>query len=558
MLAILTILIYLSFSLLLMGIALVRPRSRFVWLIAALASLAGWVMMLLLFPGRAGASQDIFLLPTWAPQSSLPSASLPSELSVQVDAVSWAVALAVASLCLASILSDAARSSERHWSSWSGSLALTGLAMLAAISGSPVVLLLAWTALDLAEVLVLLGQGYTSRSSEPVVIIFSIRLIGSLVCVGGILQAAAAGFALSFDQMTSTGALYLLLGAGLRLAVLPFYPPLRENFLAGRSLRTIFHLAPVAACLVLLTRIASVEIAAGAAGSLLLLIGIIAAFSAFAWVTSPNGFRGRRFWSMGMACLVAASALRQQPQASLAWSLVLLLPGGLLLLSDVIRNSGGAFKSLARLQYSLVGLGLLGMLTLPYTPAWNGLLLYSGPPAQTGARSMGTATFIAIYIFFPIAQALLVTGYARHFLRRPPVIEVGDIQRWDWALYAGGLFLLPLAQFGILAWIGQLLQGPGLSLHWPLLVTAVLAGLALAWFSSQERRKYRTVRRLGQAIVRFVSFGWLYQAFSALYRLAKRTTGFISMILEGQGGVLWALLLLVLLLTVITSAGTGP
>ncbi len=552
--AILTVLVYLSFSLLLMGIAMAWPRSRFSWLVAALAGLAGWVMLLLLFPAQGeGGTSYVFSLPAWSPQS-----SIPTELSIRVDGVSWAVAMAMTSLCLASILSDAARPGERHWSSWSGSLALTGLAVLAAISGSPVILLLAWTALDLAEVLVLLAQGYASRSSEPVVVIFSIRLIGSLVCVGGILQAASAGTSLSFEQMTATSALYLFLGAGLRLGVQPFYPPLSDNFLAGRSLRTIFHLAPVAACLVVMTRVASVGIAGRAAVGLLLLIGVVAALSAFAWVTSSHGFRGRRYWSMGMACLVAASALRQQPQASLAWSLALLLPGGLLLLSDVIRTSGRLSQSLRRLQFVFAGIGLLGILALPYTPAWNGLFLYAAPSTAAVESSTGFISGLALYFFFPAAQALLVAGYARHFLRSSLSPEPGDVQRWDWAIYITGLFLLPLVQFGLLAWIGQLLMGPGLSLHWPLLVTAFFSGFGLAWFRSQERSKYQAVRRIGAAIVRLASFGWLTQGIDALYRLVKQATGFITLILEGEGGVLWALLLLVLLLTVISGVGMEP
>ena len=553
MLAIITVLVYLSSTLLLMSISLLRPRFRFSWLIAAMASLAGWIMTLLLFPGGGEASPAIYFLPAWSPQS-----NIATELSVRVDAVSWAVAMAMASLCLASILTDAARPGERNWSSWSGSLALTGLAMLAALAGSPVVLLLAWTALDLAEVLVLLAQGYASRSSEPVVVIFSIRLTGSLVCVGGMLHAAAAGDSLAFDQMTSISVIYLLLGAGLRLAVLPFYPPLGDSFLAGRSLRTIFHLAPVAACLVLLVRIAQVEIPASSAAFILFSLGVVAAFSAFAWITSSHGFNGRRYWSMGMACLAAASSLRQQPDASLAWSLALLLPGGLLLLSDVIRTDIPS-KNLRRLQFLLTGLGLLGLLALPYTPAWNGLFLYTAPEtASGGARLAGFFSGLAIFVFFPAAHALLAGGYARHFLRRSLVSASGDIQRWDWTLYLAGLFLLSLVQFGILARIGLLLQGPAWNLHWPLLVTAALTGLGFVWFRNEQRGKYRAVRRLGQAIVRFVSFGWLTQVFDLFYRMAKQATGFISTILEGEGGVLWALLLLVLLLTVIAGGGTGP
>jgi len=53
------------------------------------------------------------------------------------------------------------------------------------------------------------------------------------------------------------------------------------------------------------------------------------------------------------------------------------------------------------------------------------------------------------------------------------------------------------------------------------------------------------------------SLGWLYRLFWWFYRAIGTLASNIALILEGEGGVLWALLLLVLLVTLIIQQGGG-
>ena len=78
----------------------------------------------------------------------------------------------------------------------------------------------------------------------------------------------------------------------------------------------------------------------------------------------------------------------------LAWSLVLLLPGGLLSLA-LLRH-----KRLA----PLLALGALSAASLPYSPSWAGVWLYKAP-------------FDLILLFFLAAQTLLLAGYFQHLIR---------------------------------------------------------------------------------------------------------------------------------------------
>jgi hypothetical protein len=51
------------------------------------------------------------------------------------------------------------------------------------------------------------------------------------------------------------------------------------------------------------------------------------------------------------------------------------------------------------------------------------------------------------------------------------------------------------------------------------------------------------------------SLNWLYNGFWFIYHRLRLLTGFITEVLEGEGGILWALLFLVLLLALL--AGNG-
>ncbi|MBU0511428.1 MAG: hypothetical protein KJ638_06980, partial [Chloroflexi bacterium] len=53
------------------------------------------------------------------------------------------------------------------------------------------------------------------------------------------------------------------------------------------------------------------------------------------------------------------------------------------------------------------------------------------------------------------------------------------------------------------------------------------------------------------------SLTWLYRLFWWLYRSLSTVVANIALILDGEGGVLWAVLILILLVTIIIQQGWG-
>jgi len=236
---------------------------------------------------------------------------------------------------------------------------------------------------------------------------------------------------------------------------------------------------------------------------------------------------------MGMAAFVFASAVRGQPGASLAWGIALLLSGGLILL--FIARRGWLLP--------LLMLGLFGFSTLPFSPAWGGVLLYQKP-----------LNILALLLIIP--QGLFLAGYYRHATRREDRFEFGE--RWVWFVYPLGLAVLPAAQFIIVLLVQVLSSGsapspPTLSESWPGLAACAFAFLILLL----RGRGFSVSPGVISTLRTIFSPEWIYRSLRYVHHSLGRLFTFFSTTLEGRGGILWSILLLTLLISLLVQSGIG-
>lgn len=507
---------------LLTGVALTQPKFKYYWLIAVLGVLIAW-------PLAAFALQDPS--PTRLELVQWESISLYQESpALLMDEFSWPFVFALASLALAVLLTDVARAGESNWSVWSGSLFLIALGMLAVSAGNPLTLALLWAAIDLAEFVILLGTVETKEMRERLVVGFSARVGGTLVLLGARLLAEAGGSSLDLSQVSQNYSIYLLLAAGLRLGVIPLHQPFLREVPVRRSLGTTSRLVSAASSLILLVRTATAGVQSPAVGFMLALSCLAALYAAISWLRSRDELDGRPYWLLGAGSFALAAAVQGQAQAALSWSLALLFSGSLLFLYS------GRHISIR----VLVALGLLGFLGLPYTPNATGMQVYRMP--------IGLGDIVLL-----LAHSLLVVGYLRHGMRLTP--PLAGVERWVWAIYPWGLTLLPLVHFGAGWW---LLGSAGIELPWQGLAAAVLSAL---WILAARRLALQGLQaplaRLGSQLTGILSLEWLYRAVWRLYRPLRRLLDFFSNVVEGEGGVLWALLFLVLFMAILSQLSSG-
>jgi hypothetical protein len=511
----------------------IRPAFGIAWIVASLGSLAAWGI-LLAFHWHPPAP---FIVQNW-----IPVHGVVSDLTFTIDKNSWPYGISLASLVAGTVLTAGAR--LQHRSSpivWAGSLAITSMGLLGTFASSPLALLLAWSSIDLFELAIMLGSIQIGRLNQQAVIAFSARAAGSFMVILAMAVSYTQHVSLSLDTVPAGAGIFLLVAAGLRLGVLPLHLPYPQELLMRRGLGNMLRMVAPASSLVILARLPIRAVPVEWAPYLLAFTGLAALYGGVMWLTAGNEVKGRPYWVIALAGMAIACVILGKPEASLAWGVTLLLSGGVLFLFSARRD---------RILF-IPALGVLGLSGLPFTPAasgWSGLL---------------KSSFNILNIIFILAVALLIIGYIRHALRAED--ELVTLERWVQIVYPFGLILIvaTLWLIGIFGWARSLTIG----VWWGGLAAAVLATGGWLWIILSNRFRIMQarppswfvliMRQSGNGLAAFFRLDWAYQLLGLLFQLLQRIVQMVNTILEGEGGVLWVLLLLALLVSLIQS-GVKP
>ena len=510
-----------------------RPGFGYAWLLAVVTVFANWGLILYF---RFNPPPAIILI-NW-----LPVTQSIGTLIFQLDTPAWVYTFSLAGLAAAVILTAAVRLKYRSSpATWAANLAITAVGMLATLAGTPLTLALAWTLIDAVELVFMLAAVPDRSLSAQVVMAFLARVTGTLVLLGSMALSKAGGQDLLLVNAPANLSIFLVIAAGLRLGVLPLNLPYFREFVFRRGVSTTLRMVAAASSLVLLGRLPATAVPVAWFPWLLLFASLAAFYGSVKWLISTNEIAGRPYWLIALAGLAVGSVIRSHPVASLAWGMCLILSGGILFL----------YSARERRMIFLPALGVLVMSGLPFTPAgggWQGLVILP----------INLPDFI-----FLLAQVLLVVGYIRHMLR--PEESLAGMERWIKGVYPLGLLLLALT-----AWLIELLGWPnatGLD-HWG--ASVIAAGLAAGgwfglgrlrtwWPAHPEHTAWLSVvaRPVGAVLNNLFRFDWLYRLIEIAYLILQRFIQAVTVILEGEGGVLWVLVLLALLASLLMSGGAS-
>jgi len=327
------------------------------------------------------------------------------------------------------------------------------------------------------------------------------------------------------SDFSGEGALLLrlafFLGCAFRLGL-----PSQRPYKITQGLGALFDLTPAIMVLVLLIRMTpAVMVDAPFQDSYAILVLIAGLIAGLRWAVSEKLEAAHPFWIFGFASIATFAILRGQPQSGIIWGLGLVYGGGLLFL----------YRRLVPWQIVIPAIGLWAVSALPFSPLSAGYQIYQEP--------------VPIYLYLLLLlHGLLLVGFIKHTLR----VGLGaqDEERWVLLIFPAGLGVLLVAYVfeAIIPWQGLafLQQGP----LWPGLLASIL-GVFFWWvlgrfdLGSQIRKAFRNLNDLLDLIL-----GPLV----SLVNWVARLMSYLSLILEGQGGILWALLLIVLILSLILEA----
>ncbi len=442
-------------------------------------------------------------------------ALLPS-LAFSVDRFSAALALSVCGVLFYLVLSR--QESPQENALLSG---LTGVSVLGIFADSAYTLALFWTVLELFHFSLAVFQPERERISTNSLLGPLFRLAAPGILIWITLIGSGTG-GTSFLTDWSAPAAYPLLAAGF-LGFISWFPG-KSSFEPGNgepSRSALQTWIPAALGLMLMIRAGDLLGDAGGFSLVSVVISFLLVLTAAGGALLDTA---DRWWFVGCGLLVAGSAALADPVSALSWGMVFMLSGCLLW------SEGHQAQS----TYLLLGLGGLGILPLPFLPAWAGMGVFQ--PGLAGILlATGCGLFLGALVIAGL-KSLASVGKSEESLS--PLIMIGSgILLLSQVLIAFRLELLEMSR--------GLLSRPVVIWLTPLLI--VLSLIAGNWVPLPG--KELIVKRLTRIVE------GLRQILFAIIQLVRWVVRFLIGLLEGDGGLIWALLFGFLILTLISLRG---
>ena len=401
---------------------------------------------------------------------------------------------------------------------------LAGVCILGVMADTVYTLLFFWTLIEVTWITFSILNMDQERDDGRLTIPFIFRLLGPLLLIYAGLIGQEDGTLASFSSFGSqTGPLLTIAGIFGFGTWLP-----TKNLIANEKqegdLALLLGVLPGTISIMLITRgavlldVNSIPIALPIVAALITLSMAIFGFDI------RKKWLSWKFWSLGFLSLIVGSSLLAAPAESLAWGLVYLLSGSTLFLS---------FKNKSRFTAAL-GLSLIGIAPIPFFPAWIGAGLVSkGIPG----------------VVFGIAVGLLLGGFLSNNIQK--VKEGGKMFESIPLLYLLSPVVLCLTQILIALESNLLFYSTGiltrpLYLWIPALLMFLFAVLG-------ERIPNPGIS--GDSIRNTLDI--IHRAASGAGRFLDRVIAILTSLFEGEGGLIWAILIGFLLLTLINLSGGG-
>jgi len=518
------------------GLAILVMRQAklsigYIWLTALAGSFSTWMILLVINWDTIPA----FVRQFW----NLPG-SMGYPISFTLDRYSWPFAFAISGLLLGVLLTSTVRF---HFQSdpftWASSVLIGAAGLLAIMASTPLALVLTWTVVDILDLVVLALIGGVKAIQKRNILSYLARIGGVFLVLWAMVSLHSEGTVLSFATAAPPQSVLLLLAASLRLGVVPLHVAYTHEPLTRRGLGTMLRLVPPATSLVLLSRLPAAVVPPNAAVAVLIFCILAAGYGALMWMISRNDLEGRPYWLLALAGLAIASGVRGQPDAIPALGVAMVLVGGVIFL----------FSEYRRPFLAILLVSFLGMTGLPYTPTAGSL------PGLT------VFPFNLLDIFFILVFAILLAGTFFHMYRKR---DEQPIERWMLAVYVFGLILLLICHW----LIGFLVLNiaPRSGVWWVSIVATFLGALVILAYSWWQRSglpiflrkdpRLAAGRKGLQIFTDILRLDWFYAIVGWVLRLLQSVAQFLTRLLEGEGGVLWTVLLIVLLASFIAYGGS--
>jgi formate hydrogenlyase subunit 3/multisubunit Na+/H+ antiporter MnhD subunit len=467
-------------------------------------------------------------------------------LTLSVDGLAWLFALAVLATTLAALVTGLARPGGRRVGTRMIMLLLTLAALTSIFAGNLLTRALAWALLDLiyfvALIFVAEGQGLEPQA----VLNLAFNSVGTLLAIAAavLISRTSATLSLRDAALTPQSTVLITLAAVFRLGLFPLHLALPSEMNIRQGLGTLLRLIPAAVALETLSRLA---------------------IFGFPAVVRP--------WLVVFALAAALVGALQlwnisDPRRGVVY--LVISQSGVALLAGLLGGANGAFSLTATALALLLGGALVYLSTghdeqRPWFTAWPlaGVAALAGLPLTVGFLGVGqlyadllAAGGLAWLVLLGVlaSQTILVAGllYASFWPGQAFDAEPALVAAYFGGLSLPAVLLLLTAIFATFSGSIVLMQSLGFlgfsgAGSW---AAAVLVGLSLGggfalWrYDTVIRERASSLARLPLAALGRLE--WLYGLVWSVISSAGNLVDNLRAVLEGEGAILWALVVGVL------------
>jgi len=448
-----------------------------------------------------------------------PGSILLSKPALIFDGISIPLALSLAGITLYTTLSQRFSPPQIAWISTLG-----GICYLTVLSDNVYTFLLFWTLIEIFWITYsVLNQAVAERDIQLILPIV-VRLGSPLLLIYAALISMEEGINANFSGFITAAGPILLLAGVFGLIVL--FLGAETTTIKGErvDLERILRLLPAAVSIMLITRGAEIMDPILVQPGLKIIIAVLSMLLGLFSIISTSRELSIKIWSYGVIGLIAASALYFSSSSSLSWGMVLLLPGVLIYQS---------YRSKTQLIVALV-IASIGTIPLPFLPAWNG----------SGLFTHGVSG-----VMFAVAAGTLFGGILSKNISLVNEEEVPSEPIP--LLYILSPIILLITQV-VIALEYNLLGSSKKFLSIPISVWIPVFLIVLIYIFGEKipiinsfriQENIQSARRLISMIA------------SGTARNVNQAVVLFTKLFEGEGGLIWALLIGFLLLTLITLSG---
>lgn len=498
-------------------------RTAYIWMMLVSISLILW-LLLLVFP------KDRFsplIISNW-----FRFGDTVISLRFALTSRNWILAISLLAFNLAFFLTGIARLNVRtDLKYWIIQLVLIALSFLAVLSADLWSVVLFWTALDLLDLVFhriiskeIGGNTYFQK--------ITFKFLGSMLLIWNIAALSGSGFNPLIDGLVaSTSNTSLFLAAFLHSGIFPLKtePGKNSEGESGKLLKSAFSVINFVVSFSLIISLPAPELPLLLSFFISLISYFIIISSMIHWVLNKDLEVSLKFLLIGEAGVFIFLYFSGATQY-ITYRLALITLSVLWLVLFTRRGKNLAVFPVINIFFAS---------GLPIS------LIAFGPRGFIGSEfSLGLVVLI-------VMQVLFFLGYLKHVFEKNE--EFNDLEVWYQAAYLAGLFL-PLLSIAAIIFNSMSSLANEIQYWW---VGAIVATLASIGFFYTKRKKFfnKSPQYTSEAkmvwLWKFLTFEWFFKIISFIKDMIGNFINGFSGLLEGEGGILWALVLLLLILTVL-------